>query len=331
MGVAKDPVHQLWTAVDPVHLDLLGGVLPEPSPGKKGASPGPAFGREMRRLTGVPQGLICCAHGGTKMEQWDPALKDHNGKSLYGAMLRRFVKNGARVAGLLWYQGCSDALPECAVRYSERMITFVAELRKDTGQKSLPVGMVQIGRVMDWGGGSSQAVAAWNSIQEQQRMLPAIVKNLTIVPTIDLTLDDFIHISGEGHQILGVRLARAMRVLQVGPKAGLPPITLKSIKAVVGKRGLGDVLVKFSNVSGALRAGSRPAGFSITDVPGYVFDVKLEGSVARLKTTVAKNTLEQASVHYGRGLDPYCNIIDRDGRSLPVFGPVPMSGKEAGK
>ena len=41
--------------------------------------------KEMLRRTGVPQGLIACAHGGTSMAQWSPKLKRLGGDSLYGA------------------------------------------------------------------------------------------------------------------------------------------------------------------------------------------------------------------------------------------------------
>ena len=60
----------------------------------KGAGPGVSFANEMFRLTGVPQGLICCAHGGTTMAQWDPKLKKDGDNSLYGAMLNRVKRNG---------------------------------------------------------------------------------------------------------------------------------------------------------------------------------------------------------------------------------------------
>ena len=53
----------------------------------------------------VPQGVICCAHGGTSMDQWSPEGRDLGGdESLYGAMYRRFVHNGSRVKGMFWYQ-----------------------------------------------------------------------------------------------------------------------------------------------------------------------------------------------------------------------------------
>ncbi len=77
--VAEDPIHQLWAAVDWVHNQ---GVK-SPDPLERGVGPGVGFGQEMHRLSGVPQGLIACGHGGTSMSQWDPALKKEGGRSLY--------------------------------------------------------------------------------------------------------------------------------------------------------------------------------------------------------------------------------------------------------
>lgn len=320
-GVAKDPVHNMWECVDQVHVDLCGA-----RPGKPdeawGVCPGPAFGNEMRRLTGVPQGMIACAHGGTSMTQWDPKRRNEGGKSLYGAMVRRLVKNGRRVAGLLWYQGCSDANAAAAPLYTARMKEFVAALRRDCGDKALPVAIVQIARVVGWG---MENAVHWNSIQEQERLLPGVIKQLTAVPAIDLPLDDSIHISGAGQYVLGVRLAHAMQVLRAGRKAGLPPIALKGV-TVEKARGLGVAVVEFDHVAGRLRSGDRPEGFSIVNQNGTAnhFDIQLEGASVRIRSGLAPDALAEAVLHYGYSTNPYCNIKDEAGRSLPVFGPVRM-------
>ena len=278
----------------------------------------------MRRLTGVPQGLIACAHGGTSMTQWDPKRNSEGGRSLYGAMIRRLVKNGGRVAGLVWYQGCSDATnADNAKRYTARMKEWVRCLRRDGRDKSLPVAMVQIARVVGW---RADEAVNWNSIQEQQRLLPHLIRHLATVPSVDLPLDDMIHVSGAGHYVLGVRLAKAMHVLREGRKAGMPPIEVKQVTCE-SERGGGVVVVEFSNVEGRLRAGDRPCGFSIVTQSGSSvhFDVQLDGSRARIRSMLSADVLSrEAVVHYGYGLDPYCNITDEGGRSLPVFGPLPI-------
>jgi sialate O-acetylesterase len=319
-AVAEDPVHNMWACVDQVHIDLNGGARPGKPDDQWGVCPGPAFGNEMRRLTRVPQGLIASAHGGTSMTQWDPARKHEGGKSLYGAMARRLKKNGGRVAGLVWYQGCSDADGNAAPRYTQRMKALIAAIRRDSGDKALPVTLVQIARVIGWG---AENAVHWNSIQEQQRRLPTIVRQAATVPAIDLPLDDGIHIGGAGQYVLGMRLARAMHVLREGRKAGRPPLALKKI-SVETARGLGVVVVEFDNVVGKLCSGSRPSGFAMVSSSGvsYPFDIQLDGSRALVRTGGTADALTTAMIHYGYGTDPYCNIMDEAGRVVPVFGPV---------
>jgi sialate O-acetylesterase len=317
-AVAKDPVHNMWECVDQVHIDLCGGNRPLKPAHDWGVCPGPAFANRMRQFASVPQGIIACAHGGTSMTQWDPARKGEDGKSLYGALVRRLKKNGGRVAGMIWYQGCSDANDNDAKLYTQRMKKLVSSLRKDCGDKSLPVVIVQIARVVNWGN-----TVSWNSIQEQQRLLPKTIAGLATVPAIDLPLDDGIHISGAGQYILGERLAQAMDVLIRGRKAGLPPIALKKA-GVETLRGLGVAVVEFENVVGGLRSGARPSGFSIVTENGTAnhFDISLDGAKVRIRSNLSPEMLESAALHYGYGIDPYCNITDEDGRSLPVMGPI---------
>jgi hypothetical protein len=325
-SVAKDPLHNMWACVDQVHIDLC-GARPAKPPADWGVCPGPAFGQDMRRRTGVPQGLIACAHGGTSMTQWDPKRKSEGGKSLYGALVRRLVKNGGRVAGMIWYQGCSDANTQAAPLYTKRMQELVAALRRDCADKTLPVAIVQIARVIGW---PNETAAPWNSIQDQERRLPLAIRNLATVPAIDLPLDDTIHISGEGHTVLGGRLAQAMQVLRGDRKAGPPPITLKKV-SIETERGMGVAVLEFENVAGALCSGSRPTGFTLVHPTGTAnhFDIRLAGRCVRVRSRLSASQLSEASVHYGYGTDPACNIVDEAGRSLPVLGPVPLGRPRA--
>lgn len=119
-AVARDPLHDMSRCVDAVHIELNGGNRPLANT-LTGTGPGVAFGQELARRTGIPQGLIACAHGGTSMAQWDPARKADGGRSLYGALVRRLRKNGGAATGLVWYQGESDAGAEAAACYTEKM------------------------------------------------------------------------------------------------------------------------------------------------------------------------------------------------------------------
>jgi sialate O-acetylesterase len=320
--MAKDPLHNLWQAVDPVHEIINGGPWGRGNP-LFGAGPGPTFAQEMFRLTGIPQGLIACAHGGTTMDQWSPKLNGRGGRSLYGAMLRRVRKNGGSVAGLLWYQGESDADPVNAPLYTGKMKAFIQALRRDLKSPRLPVAMVQIGRFTEC---QASQESTWNMLQHQQAMLPNSIPFLAVVPAVDLSLDDPIHISGKDQNVLGVRLADAMKNLLAGGKSSLP-LGIKSIKIQENPDldGKGAVFLTLENAGAELTAdGRRPLGFSVRSPEGkeLLYNTSPHKSGVCLLCGVPSAVLLDATLHYGFGADPVCNVRDGHGRSLPVFGPL---------
>jgi sialate O-acetylesterase len=321
-GVARDPIHNVADSMDPVHGGRGDGKCSarRGRPGAVGTGPGVAFGREMQRRTGVPQGLIPCALGGTSMAQWDPARKGDEGRSLYGAMRRRFVKNGSRVAGVVWYQGCAEASESGVAAYSGRMKALVRAMRRDLRNPRLPFVLVQIARVF----GAEPAHARWwNAIQDQQRRLSYAIARCAVVPAVDLDMEDAVHLSGAGQNRLGARLAQAMSVLMGDRKAGKPPIGLG--KVVCDRHpinGTTDIQVQFSNVMGRLQSAGKPSGFSVRVASGgeALYRVRLKGDRAILNTAAGFGST--ALLYYGYGTAPWCNITDSADRSLPVFGPV---------
>ena len=322
--VARDPIHNMWDCVDQVHVDIRGGVRPpRPKVPNTGVGPSVAFAQEMWRRTKAPQGILACAHGGTSMAQWNPALGNLGGKSLYGATLRRLAKNGGRVAGVIWYQGESDARGPAVEAYTEKTKALIAAFRRDAGDGALPFALVQISRVVSGDFDST----GWNAVQDRERLLPRDVRGVTTVPAIDLDLDDLIHISGPEHERLGRRLAQAMAVLMRLPRAGKPPIELDRVAVSADKRtGLAKVTASFRNVEGSLRAAGRPSGFALSDprpTPGIV-RVTLKGASATLRTSLDMNVVAGRYLNYGLGLDPYCNITDAADRSLPAFSRVAL-------
>ncbi len=318
--VATDPLHTPWCAVDTVHSGSPTATRHKMQT-HTGVGPGVAFGQSLLKATGVPQGLIACGHGGSSMSQWDPTKKKLGGRSLYGAMCRRVRKNGGAVAGVFWYQGCSDAEPETIAAYTPRMVRLVRAMRRDFRGPRLPVVLVQIGRVCRAGDG-----AHWNAIREQQRLLPRLIPRLTVVPAIDLPMDDDIHISGAGQNRLGCRAAQAMRVLREEKSAGLPPIDVRDIRFrtnPVSRQA--DIVVRFRNAAGGLAAAGLPAGFSLENCNLRSYRTDLAGDCAVLHIDiVADSAVIAGSVSYGAGFDPYCNVTDRAGRALPAFGPLPI-------
>ena len=330
---ARDPIHNLWYAVDPVHV-LLNGGAPHPVPNPKwGTGPSVAFVMAMRKSTGVPQGIIACAHGGTSMDQWNPERAPKEGTNcLYGALLRRLRKNGGKVAGMIWYQGCNDANPGDAILFTQRNKALVKALRKDCRDPKLPVVMVQIARVVNGAAPDGEAARAWESIRDQQRLLPKSIPNLLTVPAIDLALDDNIHLCESDQHLLGWRLAQAMCSMTLGEKeAGPAPIELCRVTTEPDFLGRLVVIAEFDNVVGSLTTGEggpRPCGFELVGA-GNAFDIKLDGTRAIIRTDLGGNCVDGVSLVYGKGCNPVCNIGDEGMRALPAFGPVPLGKPRA--
>lgn len=333
-GLAKDPLHQLSEAVDFFHNG--GQPISREQAEKerqtmlKGVGVGMFFGVEMVKRTGVPQGLVSCAHGGTSMAQWSPALRDEGGKSLYGAMIRRFKKLGQPARGILWYQGESDANKDASAVYTPKMKELVAATRKDFKQAELAWIIVQIGRFAN----DAPEFKYWNSIQDQERCLVDQIRNLETVPAIDLELDDGIHVSSKGFAVLGQRMARMADRLALGNLKEPGSIRLDKIRAATRKDPsdpmMNGIEISFKNVKGSLQSQGLPTGFALLDGGGKLLPIcyktRLEGS--RVILEISGSATQVFEVAYGYGYNPICNITDSRGMALPQFGPISACGQK---
>ena len=314
---AEEPLHWLGESPRPIHHTIWGMPMPaSPAPRDntrtKGSGLGLTFAKTLAEATGVPIGLIPSAHGGTSMQQWEPSRKGMGGGSLYGATLERVQANGGKVAGILWYQGESDANPSDARVYEKRMTELIQSFRTDFGQPDLPFYFVQLGGwVAD---PSPDYVSGWNSVRESQRVLVNALPNTGMASAIDCGLDDGIHIDTAGLKSLGRRLA----AVALGHPA-------PALKTVIRDDAAHQLRVSFASVQGQLNAPGKPAGFSLRHADGteaaLIYKIALDGTDAVLKLN---DDPSPAGLHlwYGYGLNPYCNITDTTGASSPAFGPV---------
>jgi len=285
---------------------------------KKGAGLGLPFAVEMAARTGVPIGLVPCAHGGTSMEQWSPALKDREGESLYGAMYRRVQAVGGRVKGILWYQGESDANPKAAPVFLEKFENFVKAVREDFKQPDLPFYYVQIGRHVD-----KNNLAQWNDVQVAQLRAESEIPNSGMVASVDLQLDDGIHVSTPDLKRLARRLADLAchdlfpRIKDYAERKRGP----RPVEAIYGK---GMVRVTFTGVSGRLQTEGPISGFSIRDANGelapMIYKSRVDPAEASTVLLYVQGRLPQDAVlWYGFGKDPYANVRDAADMAVPVF------------
>ena len=329
-GVARDPLHRLRSSADRVHwAKNEKGQLErwtvqkedEENRRKKGAGLALPFAVELYRRTGVPIGLVPCAHGGTSMNQWSPAEKDKGGDSLYGATVRRIAAVGGKVKGMLWYQGESDANDKDVAAFAARFDALIAAFRADTGQTDLPFYYVQLGRHI-----SAANQNAWNQVQEAQRLAELKIAHTGMVAAVDLTLDDGIHIATPDLKRLGRRMAMlAAKDLfpDVKESAGF-----KRGPRVVSAKLTGEtVSVTLADINGQLISEGRISGFSIHDAKGdavpLIFKARFDtGDATVILLDIWAKLPQGATLRYGAGKDPYCNVRDTSDMALPAFGPL---------
>ena len=366
--VAEEPLHSLAESIDEVHwkhashlLSLWAqpGQQPDgPLTGEDGArfrrnrqhGAGLAltFSKEMVRRTGIPIGLVPCAHGGTSIGPgtasspgWDPALKERGRRSLYGAMMERFRAVGGKVKGVLWYQGEADMREERASEYAERFAGLIEAIRADFGQPDLPFYYAQIGRYV------TENRMHWNKIQEVQRLAERAIPNVGMVASVDLGLDDIIHISGEGLKRAGLRFANlacrdlfpeveACRDLKRGPRPDRAYVEVNRGRLDPWGGDRRTLYVEFSDVNGRLLSAGRLSGFSIRDADeteilaifrAFVDPRSPSRVVLELGRGIPNEPLPPgAKLWYGWGSDPYCNLVDDANMAAPVFGPMEIEG-----
>ncbi len=275
----------------------------------------------MLRRTGVPVGLIPCAHGGTSMDQWSPALKGENGNSLYGSMVRRVLAAGGKVKGVLWYQGEADANPKAAGEFLAKFQAFVGAVRTDFGILDLPFYYVQLGRHVN-----GENAASWNLLQESQRKAEELIPHTAMIASVDVSLDDAIHIGTQDQKRLARRLANLVSHDLFSSMKDYAQLK-RGPRPVSAKMENGVVRVTFSQVNGRLQSEGRLNGFSVHsangDVAPVLYKEMLDPNDANAVLLYVGGALpEKAALWYGYGKDPYCNLRDAADMALPVFGPM---------
>ncbi len=198
--------NQWKKAKDPVHYD---------KPSVAGVGPGLSFAEKVReRNPDRAIGLIPCAVGGSRIDDWAPGRKhEQTGIYAYDAMLER-VKNArksGKIRGILWHQGEGDSGPERSAVYDKKLKAFFKKLRKDIGAKKVPI---VIGTLGDFYVKKNPSAAVINQIIEA---FPLENKGVYAVSAAGLTdQGDQTHFDAASAQELGRRYAE--RFLSVTKK-----------------------------------------------------------------------------------------------------------------
>lgn len=99
-----------------------------------GVSLAESFAEAYAKEHDVDVGLICCADGGTTLEQWKPGglLLDN---AIYQAQL---ACRTSEIVGVLWHQGESDCAEELYPTYQERFEAIMHHLRDTLNLQDVP-------------------------------------------------------------------------------------------------------------------------------------------------------------------------------------------------
>lgn len=122
-----------------------------------------SFADEYAKYFGEEIGLIPCADGGTKIEQWQP------GELLYDSAVSqaKLARRTSEIAGILWHQGENDSInQEDAELYHDRFINMISSLTKDLDlPENIPVIIGELGDfVGDCNGGECKYFKEINSV-----------------------------------------------------------------------------------------------------------------------------------------------------------------------
>ena len=123
---------------------------------------GVSFGAKLQKELNVPVGIIAMTHGGTVLKSWLDSTHG-NAHSNYNAMIAPIAP--FRFAGILWYQGESDAISNAnfATDYKPNFAYYCQSYRKLFEDANLPIFVVQIANFSN--GNESRNWAAIRQIQ----------------------------------------------------------------------------------------------------------------------------------------------------------------------
>ena len=333
---ARSRLHQQWLNADPGvrekyravntgHLALYHEFSIDAS---SGVGPGLYIARRLFALTGVPQGVIPCAFGGSSLEDWSP--ENDTPASLYRSMLRRFADCGGHARGVFWYQGEAEASPDGVENFNGKMHRLIAALRADTGNEKLPFVQAQLGPCTLPQFSNPEQSDCWHKIKELQRKMPEWLSFTATVSTADAALHDMIHLDVASQEALGGRMAEEMIRLLGGNTEPQPVLSSVEVFPHPVRRGNSVIALTFDHVIGELTGVGQPRGFSVTlddDTPflypyRYLSEIRLEGNRVLLTVEDGYVPAKRACVWYGAGFNTVCTITDGAGRPLSAFGPV---------
>ncbi len=161
-----------------------------------------SFAEKYAKEHGVKVGIIPCADGGTRLDQWE------QGSLLYDNAVyqTRLAKRTSTVAGILWHQGESDCRKGLWQTYEERLIDFFAKFKKDAGLEGVPTMLGALGDYLSGYTNNSEIMENYTKINAALERAAGRMERTAFVSDNRLPCNpDNLHFSAKGLYEFGLR------------------------------------------------------------------------------------------------------------------------------
>lgn len=334
----KPNLHELWKSKDKAITELVGkdadadkrenpmAVDNETLEDIRGIGPGLFIGLNLYEKLGVPQGFVACAVGGASIAQWTP----DDTENYYSAAIRRLKLTGSNIKGMFWYQG--EGFEGSKEEYIERFEKMRNGIKEVCNMETLPTVQAQLCKCrIPIFIENENKYHYWTKMRSTQLDMEVELSTVATVSTNDYDLDDCIHLDADCQENLGKRFADAMLYLvyDIGKKQ--PRLSdMYVTKDINHANGSGYALhIAYDNVDGCLTSKGVPYGFLFakdgeTPSMASIQCIRLIENEVVIRFELSLAEIQSLKLHYGCGVDFYCNITDSNSRAIPSIGPLTL-------
>lgn len=320
-----------------------------PSGNNRMSAVGWYFGKKLHELLGVPVGVVHVSLGGSEMMAWMPtAVVKKKYKEcmtqrwLESKFVSEWVRGRARqnvgqdlsaphpykpaylfetgirpwcrfpFAGIIWYQGESDAEIQDQQQNEGLLENLITGWRTELKKPNMPFIMVQLPRIKDDGTGIR---AYWPEFRDVQDRVAKKLSNVYDVTTVDLGMTDT-NVHPPRKLEVGDRLAATAAALVYG-KSDVPytgPV------AKTATQSEGKVIVEFDHAEGLKSSDGKPiAHFELSADGKKYFPAKAEVKDGKLVLSADDLRQHPKWVRYAWATLLFPNLVNADGLPTVPF------------
>lgn len=236
-------------------------------------SPVTSFAREISEKENVPIGVVQTSVGGTNIWQWiDGIRNDANSGYLFNALKSCFDKMPSKnIKGILWYQGCNDAINENYAYDYKNLQQKVFDTMRDFFDENTPIITTQLNDANQDSNSSQGYYDAWSYLKDIQRQNESLYDNVYVVGTGELELGDTIHNNAASNVKIGAKWAKVAEAVVYGDES----VSYENAQIDTAKvTGDNEITLTFKNTDG-LKVATGTKRIGITNVSGGGYKIPL--------------------------------------------------------